>query len=132
MTTWSSRRMRLLSQVESKEEGALVEDHGLRRVEILRHRVANGTATEADDATLPRADGEEEAVAEPVAVAAALSLAEEPGFRRQRGIDSTLIQIAAERITVGSEAQAEPLRDLSRDTALREHIATGAPGRRVA
>src|SRR5918995_5481071 len=67
----------LLSQVESEEEGALVEDHGLGRVEIFRHRVAESAATEADDATLPRADGEEEAIAEPVAVAPAISLTEQ-------------------------------------------------------
>src|SRR5215211_3664454 len=123
---------RLLSQVESEEEGALVEYHGLGRVEILWHRVAKCTTTEANHATLPRANGEEEAVAEPVAVAAAVSLGEKSRFHRQRGIDSALMQIAAERITVGGEAQAEPLRDLSRDAALREQVATGGSRRGVA
>src|SRR5215207_645581 len=102
---------RLLGEVESEEEGALVEDHRLGRVEILRHRVAESPATEADDATLSRADRKEEAVAEPVAVATAVSLAKESRFRRQLTINSALIQIAAERVTIGGVTQAEPLRD---------------------
>ena len=93
----------LLSQVESKEERALVEDHRLGRVEILRHRVAERAAAEADHATLARSNGEEQAIAESVAVAAALSLAEKPGLRRQRGIDSALIQVAASASPSGAK-----------------------------
>src|SRR5215212_10173895 len=123
---------RHLGQVESEEEAALVEYHRLGRVEILRHRVAESPAAKADDAALPRADREEEAVAEPVAVATAFSLAKEPGFRCQRGNGPKLIQIAAERIAIGGVTQAELLRDLGRDTALPEQIATGDSRRGVA
>ena len=105
---------------------------GLRRVEILRHRVAERAAAETDDATLPRPDREKKAIAESVAVAAALSLAEKSRLRRQWRIDSALIQIAAQRVTIGGKTQTEPLGDLGRNAALREHVATGGSGAGVA
>ena len=51
----------------------------------LGMRVAEGAAAEADGASLSRADGEEEAVAEAVAIAAALTLHDDAGFYRRAG-----------------------------------------------
>jgi hypothetical protein len=60
--------------VQAVELAALVEDLGLRRVEVLRLAVLDDPAAEADHAAATVVDGEHHAFTEAIVVAAALAL----------------------------------------------------------
>ena len=86
----------VFGEVEAVEVGALVEDRGLRGVEVFGLGVAEGAPAEADDLAVAAADREEQAAAEAVVVAAPLALG------RQAGLGELLRGVAA-RGEVGEE-----------------------------
>src|SRR5205823_13049618 len=122
----------VFGEVEAVEVGALVEDRGLRGVEVFGLGVAEGTPAEADDLAVAAADREEQAAAEAVVVAAPLALG------RQAGLGELLRGVAARGEVgeegvpgLGGEAEAEALQGWARQAAAGDVAAPRLAGGHV-
>ena len=88
---------RLLRVAETEEVSRLVEEPGLRAVQVLRLPLAHHTATEADDAAVDVHDREDDTVKELV-VRAPLGEVHETGLPQDRIVVAALAEIAIESV----------------------------------
>src|SRR5690606_38497985 len=112
---------RVARPVQAVENGALVEDRRLGRIEIFRLVTAGEyTSTERDHATAHLGHREHQPVAETVVrLAASLALLDQPRIQQHVILDTVLMGRAAQRLpVVGRIADAEPLDGILTDLAL--------------